>query len=144
MLHNKPDIIETERQLINAFACFDNWEDRYVYLIDLGKKLPEFDEEWKTEEYFIHGCQSQVWFRPEFADHRLHFDATSDSAIVSGLIYILLAIYSDRTPKEILTTEPDFIREIGFNHFISPTRANGLAAMLHAIKQHATQHAHHA
>ena len=128
---------DTQRELIDHFAFFDNWEDRYRYLIDLGRKLPVFPDEWRTEEFRIKGCQSQVWFHPEFSNNTLHFQAISDAAIVSGLIYLLLQVYSNRTPQDILATEPTFIDAIGFTQFLSPSRSNGLAHMLAAIKNYA-------
>ncbi len=128
-----------QAELIDEFQLFDNWLDRYQYLIDLGRKLPEFPVEWKTEEYRLHGCQSQVWLRAEEQGDLLNFQAISDSAIVSGLIAILMRVYSDRTPGEIISIQPDFIDAIGLHEHLSPTRSNGLHAMLDAIKGHATR-----
>ncbi len=129
------DAARTQQELIDEFGFFDDWTDRYQYLIDLGRKLPEFPDEWRCEEYRLHGCQSQVWIHEErHDDGRLHFDAISDSAIVSGLIALLLRVYSDRPPAEILETEPDFVRAIGLDSHLSPTRKNGLHAMLQAIR----------
>ncbi len=128
---------DAQADLISEFQFFDDWMDRYQYLIDLGRKLPEFKEEWRTEGNRVHGCQSQVWLRAEGGAGRLHFDAISDSAIVSGLIAILLRIYSDRSASEIISTPPGFIKEIGLDSHLSATRSNGLSAMLKAIKAHA-------
>jgi len=114
---------------------------RYEYLIDLGRKLPEFPGEWKTEDNKIHGCQSQVWLRTEMLDDRMHINGTSDAAIVSGLIAVLLRVFSDRRPHDILATGADFISEIGFDQHLSPTRSNGLHAMLKAIYQRASENA---
>lgn len=125
---------EVQQELIEEFAFFDDWTDRYQYLIDLGRKLPEFPPEWRTEEHRLHGCQSQVWIHHERRGDKLHFDAISDSAIVSGLIAILLRVYSDRRPEEIVATDPDFIAAIGLDSHLSPTRKNGLHAMLTAIR----------
>ena len=132
-------IAEAQAELIEEFELFDNWLDRYEYLIDLGKKLPEFPAEFKTEDYRLHGCQSQVWLKAEQTDDRLHFQAISDSAIVSGLIAILLRVYSDRSPGEIIAARPDFITAIGLDAHLSPTRSNGLHAMIDAIRGHAAQ-----
>jgi cysteine desulfuration protein SufE len=129
-----PDASQTQRELIEEFAFLDDWTDRYQYLIDLGRKLSEFPPEWRTEEHRLHGCQSQVWIREERRGERLHFDAVSDSAIVSGLIALLLRVYSDRPAREILDTEPEFVRAIGLDSHLSPTRKNGLHAMLLAIR----------
>lgn len=133
------DIKADQDSLIEEFALFDNWLDRYQYLIDLGRKLPEFPADWKTEENRLHGCQSQVWLKVFPAGDRLKFQAISDSAIVSGLIAVVLRVYSDRTPAEILDTQPDFIDAIGLHQHLSPTRSNGLRAMINAIRDHAAQ-----
>lgn len=124
---------EAQQELLEEFELFDNWMDRYQYIIDLGKALPEFPEAWKTSEYKIDGCQSQVWIRPDIQDGRIHFDAISDAAIVSGLIAILLRIYNDRHPEEILNTPPDFLKALGLDKHLSPTRSNGLNAMLDRV-----------
>lgn len=127
-------IAEAQEELIEEFAFFDDWMDRYRYIIDLARNLPEFPTEWQTEANKVRGCQSQVWFVAEPAENgRLTFHATSDAHIVSGLIAILLRIYSDRTPAEILATKPDFVGAIGLDEHLSPTRNNGLAAMLTRI-----------
>jgi cysteine desulfuration protein SufE len=128
------DAEHTQRELIEEFDLFDDWTDRYQYLIDLGRKLPEFPDAWRNEEHRLHGCQSQVWIHQERRGELLHFDAISDSAIVSGLIALLLRVYSDRPPEEIVTTEPDFVGAIGLDSHLSPTRKNGLHAMLQAIR----------
>lgn len=128
-------IAEAERELVEEFALFDNWMDRYQYIIDLGRQLPPFPEESKTEEHRIRGCQSQVWLVTSPRGDRLHFQAVSDSAIVSGLIAILMRIYSGRTAREILATPPAFISAIGLDQHLSPTRSNGLHAMLKTIRQ---------
>jgi len=133
------DIEQAQREMIEEFRLFDNWMDRYQYIIDLGRQLPEFPEEWRTEDSRLHGCQSQVWFRMKPAGDRLEFQAISDSAIVSGLIAILMRVYSDRSPQEILDTPPDFIDAIGLDAHLSPTRSNGLHAMIDAIKGHAAR-----
>lgn len=133
------DIETAQAELIDEFQLFDNWLDKYQYLIDLGRKLPDFPDEYKTDDYLLQGCQSQVWLRAEPAADRLAFQAISDSAIVSGLIAVLMRVYSDRRPAEILATEPDFIHAIGLDEHLSPTRSNGLQAMIDSIKRHAAQ-----
>ena len=120
---------------VGEFA-FDDWMDRYQYLIDLGRKLP-FPEEYRQDSFKLKGCQSQVWFVGERVGDRLVFHAISDAAIVSGLIALLLRVYSNRTPDEIVATDPAFIREIGLEEHLSPTRKNGLGAMLTAIRSRA-------
>lgn len=128
--------IETaERELIDEFRFFDNWMDRYQYLIDLGKQLPPFPEQYRTEQYRLHGCQSQVWLRTQRQDDRLTFQATSDSAIVLGLIALLMRVYNGRRADEIRATPPSFIKAIGLDEHLSPTRSNGLRAMIQAISE---------
>jgi len=133
------EIQQAQDELIEEFQIFDNWMDRYQYIIDLGKKLPEFPEEWKTEDNRIHGCQSQVWIKTESSPAKLHFQAISDSAIVSGLISILTRVYSDRDPQEIVATPPDFITAIGLDQHLSPTRSNGLHSMIKVIRKAANE-----
>ncbi len=122
-----------QQEIIDEFDLFDDWMDRYQYLIDLGKTLPPLPEELKTEDRLLAGCQSQVWFIGEGDAKRLVFRANSDAAIVSGLIALLLRVYSDRSAEEILASEPHFVKAIGLSEHLSPTRANGLSAMLNAI-----------
>ena len=124
-------------ELKENFDLLDAWDDRYAYLIDLGRKLPPFPEPLKTDEHKVHGCQSQVWLVPGGDAERLEFRAISDSAIVSGLIALLLRVYSGRSAREIVDTQPRFIEAIGLAKHLSPTRSNGLAAMLKAVKAHA-------
>jgi len=128
-------IAEIQQELVEEFELFDDWMSRYEHVIDLGKQLPEFNENWKTEENRIRGCQSQVWLNMNLQDDKLHIDGTSDAAIVSGLIAIVLRVYSDQAPQDILNAKPDFIADIGFTDHLSPTRSNGLHAMLRAIYQ---------
>ena len=128
---------QAQQDIADEFAFFGDWAERYQYLIDLGKRLPPFPEEYKTEEYRVHGCQSMVWLVPSGDVSRMHFEATSDSAIVSGLIALVLRVYSDRSAEEIVATEPTFIQTIGLAKHLSPTRSNGLAAMLVKLKAYA-------
>jgi len=128
-----------QQELIEEFRFFDDWMDRYQYLIDLGRQLPEFPEQDRIDRNKIRGCQSQVWFVAERRGGRLEFRAISDAAIVSGLIAILLRIYSGRTPQDILDTAPDFVTELQLEAHLSPTRSNGLASMLKAIRNFATE-----
>lgn len=128
-------IADAERELAEEFALLDNWVDRYQYIIDLGRQLPPFPDAAKTEDSKIRGCQSQVWLITQPRGDRLDFQAVSDSAIVSGLIAILMRIYSGRPAREILDTPPGFIKAIGLDQHLSPTRSNGLHAMLRAIRE---------
>jgi len=125
---------EAQAEIAGEFGFFGDWSERYQYLIDLGRKLPPFPEAWKTEEHRLHGCQSKVWIVPSGDASRLEFAATSDSAIVSGLVYLALRVYSGRSAAEILATEPDYIAAIGLARHLSPTRSNGLAALLAFIR----------
>jgi cysteine desulfuration protein SufE len=120
--------------IAEEFSFFSDWTERYQYLIDLGRKLPRFPDELKTEANQVQGCQSQVWLVAAGGRDRLDFHAISDSAIVSGLIALLLRVYSGRPAREILDTEPRFVEAIGLAKHLSPTRSNGLAAMLGVIK----------
>ncbi len=133
------EVTEAQRELIDDFALFDDWMDRYQYIIDLGRRLPEFPEEHKTDENKIRGCQSQVWFVADQKDGRLEFQAISDAAIVSGLIALLLKLYSGRFPQDILDSSPDFVSELQLESHLSPTRSNGLASMLKAIRRFASE-----
>ncbi len=130
----EPTAAEAQAAIAEEFSFFGDWSERYQYLIDLGRKLPPFPEQWKTEEHRLHGCQSMVWIVPEGDAQRLEFHAVSDSAIVSGLIYLALRVYSGRSADEILATEPDFIASTGLARHLSPTRSNGLAALLEFIR----------
>jgi len=124
--------------IAEEFAFFGDWTERYQYLIDLGRKLPPYPDALKTDDRKVSGCQSQVWLDVSGDVQRLDFIATSDSSIVTGLIALLLRVYSGRSAREILDTEPRFIEAIGLARHLSPTRSNGLASMLATIKQYAS------
>ena len=126
----EPTAAAAQAAIGEEFAFFGDWSERYQYLIDLGRKLPPFPEEWKTEEHRLHGCQSMVWIVPNGDARRLDFQAISDSAIVSGLIFLALRVYSGRSAAEIRATAPDYIADIGLARHLSPTRSNGLASLL--------------
>jgi cysteine desulfuration protein SufE len=133
----EPSAVEAEKAIAEEFAFFGDWSERYQYLIDLGRKLPPFPEEWKTEANRLLGCQSKVWIVAEGDASRLDFHATSDSSIVSGLVYLALRVYSGRSAAEILATPPDSIAQIGLAKHLSPTRSNGLTALLGFITDRA-------
>ena len=133
------EVREAQDELVEEFAFFDDWMDRYQYIIDLGRRLPEFPATAMTDDNKIRGCQSQVWFVADMKDDRLHFQAISDAAIVTGLIAMLLRIYSGRTPADILDTPADFVSALGLEKHLSPTRSNGLASMLKAIRHFAEE-----
>jgi cysteine desulfuration protein SufE len=131
----EPTTAEAQAAIAEEFAFFGDWSERYQYLIDLGRKLPAFPEAWKTEEHRLLGCQSMVWIVPKGNAGKLEFSAVSDSAIVSGLIFLALRVYSGRPAEEILATEPEFIAGIGLAKHLSPTRSNGLASLLAFIQE---------
>lgn len=133
------DVQAAQDQLIEEFRFFDNWMDRYQYLIDLGRRLPELAQSDRNDANKIRGCQSQVWFVATQHDGLLEFRAISDAAIVSGLIAMLLRIYSGRRPQDILDTPANFVTALELEQHLSPTRSNGLSAMLKAIRAYATE-----
>ncbi len=127
---------QSAEDIIDEFSFFDEWADRYQHLIDQGRRLAPIRDEWRTADYQLKGCQSVVYFGAEQdADGYVHFSAASDAAIVQGLIALLLRVYSGRRPDEILATPPDFLSAIGLDSHLSPTRKNGLAGMVEAIRQ---------
>lgn len=136
---NTPSPLEPTAQaaqaaIVEEFAFFDDWSQRYQYLIDLGRKLPAFPDAFRTDVHRLHGCQSLVWIVATGDAEQLDFLATSDSAIVSGLVYLALRVYSSRPADEILATQPEYIDRIGLAKHLSPTRNNGLAALLEFIR----------
>ena len=133
------EVQAAQQEIIEEFSLFEDWMDRYHYIIDLGRRLPEFPDELRTEENRIRGCQSQVWFVAREHDGRLDFRAISDAAIVSGLIALLLRIYSGKRPQDILDTPPNFVTALELEQHLSPTRSNGLSSMLKAIRTFATE-----
>ena len=126
---------EAQAAIRDEFAFFGDWSERYQYLIDLGRKLPPFPEELRIEAHRLTGCQSMVWIVPSGDASRLDFLAASDSAIVSGLIFLALRVYSGRSAREILDTDASYIADIGLAKHLSPTRSNGLAALLAFIRE---------
>ena len=128
------DPAAVQDDIIASFSMFPEWLDRYQYLIDLGRKLPPLAEGEKSDDKLLSGCQSQVWLHLEGNADEIMIRANSDAAIVSGLIALLISVYSGCSAQQIMDTEPYFIREIGLSEHLSPTRANGLHAMLNAIK----------
>ena len=133
----EPSAAEAQAAIRDEFAFFGDWSERYQYLIDLGRKLPDLPEAYKTEEHRLLGCQSMVWIVVDGDADKLVFHAISDSAIVSGLIYLALRVYSGRSATEIVATSADYIADIGLAKQLSPTRSNGLAALLAYIREQA-------
>ena len=130
-------INEIQDEIIQEFADFDDWMDRYQLLIDLGSSQPKLDDKYKTEQNLIVGCQSRVWLQADMRDGLLHFQAESDALIVKGIVALLVRVLSDHTPQEILGADLYFIESIGLREHLSPTRSNGLLAMLRQMKLYA-------
>jgi cysteine desulfuration protein SufE len=127
-------INEIQNEIIEDFSMLEDWNDKYEYLIDFGKSLPLIDEQYKTEENRIHGCQSRVWLHAEMKENQLFFYADSDAIITKGIVGLLVKVLSGHTPKEIAETELYFIEKIGLKEHLSPTRANGLVSMIKKMK----------
>ncbi|WP_393055382.1 SufE family protein [Halobacteriovorax sp. CON-3] len=123
--------------LISEFNGFGDWEDRYMHIISRGKEMESLPEDLQKEEYKVKGCQSQVWLIPELKDGKVYFRADSDAAIVKGIVSILVGVYSNATPDEILATKPDFLDTIGLRQHLSMSRANGLSSMIKQISMYA-------
>ena len=130
-------INEIQDEIIQEFADFDDWMDRYQLLIDLGSSQPKLDDKYKTEQNLIDGCQSRVWLQADMKDGLLHFQAESDALIVKGIVALLVRVLSDHTPQEILSADLYFIESIGLREHLSPTRSNGLLSMLRQMKLYA-------
>lgn len=128
---------EKQERIIRQFEILGDWPERYKFIIKQGKKLPPLDEVKKTEDNLVRGCQSQVWLDTELDDDKIIFKADSDAAITKGLVALLVNFYSGETPDNILSTDPDFIKEIGMQDHLSPTRSNGLASMVKQMKIYA-------
>jgi cysteine desulfuration protein SufE len=130
-------IKEIQEEIIDEFDMFEDWMQRYEYIIEMGKSLPLIEEEFKTNDNLIRGCQSKVWLHADYNDGTIDFTADSDAILTKGIIALLLRVYSGKKPKEILDSEPYFIDEIGLKEHLSPTRANGLTSMVKQLKLYA-------
>ncbi len=128
---------EVEEALIEEFELFDDWMDKYNYIIELGKELPMIDEQYKTPEFLIDGCQSQVWLHADYRDGKVFFTADSDAIITKGIVNLLIRVLSERTPQEIIDNDLHYLDAIGLKEHLSPTRSNGLASMIKQIKLYA-------
>ena len=137
MVNDKMTINEIQDEIIAEFSDFDDWMDRYQLLIDMGSEQPPLEEKYKTEQNLIDGCQSRVWLQADFIDGMVHFCAESDALIVKGIVALLVRVLSDHTPQEILDADLYFIDQIGLREHLSPTRSNGLGAMLKQMKMYA-------
>lgn len=127
-------IDEKQQEIISEFQDIDDWMDRYAYIIDLGNALPPIDDKYKTPEHLIEGCQSRVWLNAELKDGKVHYTADSDAIIVKGIISLLISVLNDHTTDEILHCDLRFIDAIGLSEHLSPTRSNGLLAMVKQMK----------
>lgn len=130
-------IKEVEQQIVEEFSIFTDWLDKYEYIIELGKSLPIINEKGKDERNLIKGCQSRVWLAADYIDGKIYFTADSDAIITKGIISLLVRVFSGRTPQEIIEADLLFIKEIGLEENLSPTRANGLLSMIRQIKFYA-------
>ena len=130
-------INELQDNVIEEFSAFDDWMDKYALLIDLGNSLPPLEEKYKTESNLIEGCQSRVWLQADYVDGKILFKGESDAVIVKGIVSLLISILSDHTPQEILNADLDFIEKIGLKEHLSPTRSNGLVAMVKQMRMYA-------
>jgi cysteine desulfuration protein SufE len=127
-------INQLQDEITEDFSMYDDWNDKYEYLIDFGKSLPKLDEQYKTEENRIHGCQSMVWLNAQMKDGKLYFEADSDAIITKGIVGLLVKVLSGHTPKEIAESDLYFIDNIGLKEHLSPNRANGLVSMIKKMK----------
>lgn len=131
------NIKEIQEEIVDEFALFDDWMQRYEHMIELGKSLPLIDEKYKTEDNLIKGCQSKVWVHAEMKNEKLIFTADSDAIITKGIIAVLIRSFSNQHPKDIIDADTQFIDEIGLKEHLSPTRANGLVSMIKQLKMYA-------
>ena len=131
------DIESIQQEIIEEFSVYEDWMDKYSYLIELGNDLKELDPKDKNDQHLIKGCQSKVWLVPEFKDGKIYFQGESDAVIVKGLVALLLRVVSGKTPKELMENDLHFIDAIGLKQHLSPTRSNGLLAMIKQIKLYA-------
>ncbi len=130
-------IQQIQKEIIEEFSLFDEWTQRYEYMIDLGKSLPLIDEKYKNDKFIIKGCQSKVWVNAELENKVIKFTADSDAIITKGIIAILIRVFSNQSPKDIIKSNTDFIDQLGLKEHLSPTRANGLVSMIKQIKMYA-------
>jgi cysteine desulfuration protein SufE len=130
-------ILETQNQIIEEFSIFDDWMDKYNYLIEMGKDCTLIDSQYKTNNYLINGCQSRVWLHAAFADGKISFSADSDAVITKGIVNLLIRVFSGHSPDEIMEAETDFLDQIGLKEHLSPTRSNGLLSMVKQMKLYA-------
>src|SRR3982750_2352595 len=136
-MNDHKTIEETEQEIIEDFSLFDSWDDKYEYIIDLGKKLPPLESEFKRDENRVRGCQSTVWLVADYRNGRIYYKADSDAVIVKGLISMLIRVLSGQTPDDIVNARLDFIKLIGMMSHLAQTRSNGLLSMVKQMKNYA-------
>lgn len=130
-------IQQIQNEIVDEFSLFDDWMQRYEYMIELGKSLPLIDEQYKTDDYLIKGCQSKVWLFADFQQGKVIFSADSDAIITKGIVALLIRAFSNQKPEDIVKADTSFIDKIGLKEHLSPTRANGLVSMVEQMKQYA-------
>jgi cysteine desulfuration protein SufE len=130
-------INDIQDQIVEEFSVFDDWMDKYAYIIELGSEMTSLDNQYQTEDNLIRGCQSKVWFHAEYKEDKVIFEADSDAIITKGIAALLIRVYSDQTPKDIVNSDLHFIEQIGLTQHLSPTRSNGLLSMVKQIKIYA-------
>jgi len=140
VIPEEPTAADAIAAIGDELAVFDDWMDRYQFIIELGRKLPQFPEDWANDAHRVPGCQSRVWMEAVLRDGRLYYAGVSDAAIVSGLIAMLLRVYSGRTPAEIAATDPVFLKELGLLEALSTNRGNGIASMARKVREVAALH----
>ena len=128
---------EIQNDIVKEFEQYTDWEDKYRHIINLGRELPPIDEHARTDKNKLSGCQSQVWINAKLENGKILFEADSDAAIVKGLVALVIRVYSNHTPDEILSSPPEFVKKIGIDHHLSPTRKNGLGSMMKQIQMYA-------
>jgi cysteine desulfuration protein SufE len=141
-MSHQATIRDRAREIVEEFALFDDWMGKYEYLIDLGKLVPPIEVEYKTDDYKIKGCQSQVWIRPEMQGGLLYYKGDSDAVITKGLVALLIRVLNGQPPAAVVEADLSFLDEIGMKEHLSPTRKNGLASMMKQLKLYALAHAH--
>ena len=139
-MNDQKTITEIENEIIDEFSLFDSWDDKYEYIIDLGKKLPPLDDKYKVDQNRVRGCQSTVYLWADSSDGKIHYEADSDAVIVKGLISMLIRVLSGQSPEAIMDAKLEFVREIGMMTHLAQTRSNGLLAMIKQMKNYALAH----
>ncbi|MGI6321611.1 MAG: SufE family protein [Bacteroidales bacterium] len=131
------NIFEAEKKIVEEFEMFDDWMDKYNYIIELGKSLPEIDDKYKTDQYLISGCQSRVWLFAEYKDGKVFYSADSDAIITKGIANLLIRVLTEQTPSDIIESKLEYLDKVGIKEHLSPTRSNGLLSMIKQMKMYA-------